>query len=175
MNWAAFYGMYTEASYPYASGNGTVPKCDVNGSSRVKAKIQATGHQLLNQTEEYMAAFVAKFGPVSIALDDMPQLWFPYKGGIMKGCCDKTATHAVLIVSSPGKKCVIIKSFNFPLFLGRLVQHLLPGVGKVTTHLRLLVVYRSILDRLRVLAGGLWCRERHEILDHQEQLGEDLG
>ena len=37
-------------------------------------------------------------GPVSIALDDMGMLWFPYKGGIMTGCCDTTATHAVLIV-----------------------------------------------------------------------------
>ena len=38
------------------------------------------------QTEEYMAAFVAKFGPISIALDDMSQLWFPYKSGIVQGC-----------------------------------------------------------------------------------------
>ena len=56
MDWAAFFGMYTEASYPYASSNGTVPKCDVNGTGRVKAMVQATGHQLLNQTEEYVSA-----------------------------------------------------------------------------------------------------------------------
>lgn len=64
-------------------------------------------------TCRYMAAFVAKYGPVSIALDDMPQLWFPYKGGIMKGCCDKTATHAVLIVGygeEAGTKYWIIKN-----------------------------------------------------------------
>ena len=64
-------------------------------------------------TCRYKAAFVAKYGPVSIALDDMPQLWFPYKGGIMKGCCDKTATHAVLIVGygeEAGTKYWIIKN-----------------------------------------------------------------
>ena len=80
MDWVAFNGIDTEASYPYDNAtakNGTVPECDVNGTGRVRAAVQATGHQLLNRTEEYMAAFVAKYGPVSIALDDMGQLWFP--------------------------------------------------------------------------------------------------
>jgi cathepsin L len=52
----------------------------------------------LNQSEVYIAAFVAKYGPVSIALDDMSQLWFPYKSGIMTGCCNTALSHAVLIV-----------------------------------------------------------------------------
>ena len=39
-----------------------------------------------------------RYGPISIALDDMPQLWFPYKGGIMTGCCNTALAHAVLIV-----------------------------------------------------------------------------
>lgn len=72
-----------------------------------------------------MAAFVAKFGPVSIALDDMPQLWFPYKGGVMTGCCDKTATHAVLIVGygveNATKYWIIKNRCDFSTFFGALL------------------------------------------------------
>ena len=89
-------GIDTEASYPYTSGNGTAPACAAK--QHAKAKVQATGHVLLNASEVYIAAFVAKFGPVSVALDDMPLLWFPYAGGIMRGCCNRAAAHAVLIV-----------------------------------------------------------------------------
>ena len=113
MDWAAYYGIDTEASYPYASGNGSSLACDANGTGRVKADIKATGHAFLNKSEAYMAAFVAKYGPVSIGLDDMPQLWFPYNGGIMTGCCDKVATHAVLIVGfgvEKGQKYWLIKN-----------------------------------------------------------------
>jgi hypothetical protein len=55
---------------------GTLPICthSVNASGRVKAAIKATGHMALNQSEAYMAAFVAKYGPISIALDDMAQV-----------------------------------------------------------------------------------------------------
>ena len=62
MDWVAVNGIDTEASYPYANSTtkGTPPACSFNSSTHVKASIKATGHQALNQTEDYMAAFVAK-------------------------------------------------------------------------------------------------------------------
>ena len=39
--------------------------------------------------EEYLAAFVAKYGPVAINVDAMTQIWWPYAGGVMTGCCNK--------------------------------------------------------------------------------------
>ena len=48
--------------------------------------------------EAYLAAFVAKYGPVSINVDAMAQLWQPYVTGIVSGCCNVATDHAVLIV-----------------------------------------------------------------------------
>jgi len=74
-------------------------------SSHKLAKINITGALLVAPDpdskvakEDYLAAFVAKYGPVSINVDAMAQLWQPYKGGIVSGCCNKATDHAVLIV-----------------------------------------------------------------------------
>ncbi len=41
---------------------------------------------------------MAKYGPVAINVDAMTQLWWPYAGGVMTGCCNSDTDHAVLIV-----------------------------------------------------------------------------
>ena len=94
---------------PYVSGTGNVPGCHAGSPAEVKV----TGYYNVNRTEEAMAATVAKYGPVSIALDAMTQIWWPYKGGIVSNCCNKQADHAVLIVGygiDNGQKYWLIKN-----------------------------------------------------------------
>ena len=74
-------------------------------TSRKLAAVNVTGFHLVTPAadsklvgEEYLAAFVAEHGPVSISLDAMTQLWWSYKGGVMTGCCNSAPDHAVLIV-----------------------------------------------------------------------------
>eukprot|EP00911_Craspedida_sp_UC1_P001550 UC1_evm1s1171 len=99
MDWVARHGIDTEASYPYASANGgTAPNCAASGSNRTRAAVRVLNHTMLPGDEDAIAAYVAQHGPVSISVDAMTQLWWPYSGGIMKGCCNKDADHAVLIV-----------------------------------------------------------------------------
>jgi hypothetical protein len=47
MNWAAFYGIDTEESWPYNASDGHVDQCSVNASGRVRAAIKVTGHMAL--------------------------------------------------------------------------------------------------------------------------------
>ena len=42
-----------------------------------------------------MASWVASNGPLSVSLDAMTQLWWPYTGGIMTGCEHALATNAL--------------------------------------------------------------------------------
>ena len=60
-----------------------------------------------------MAAAVAAHGPISVLVDAMTQLWRPYSGGVLKGCCNKVIDHAVLLVgygaTTTGEKYWIIK------------------------------------------------------------------
>jgi|TARA_B110000208_G_C11539238_1_gene347318 hypothetical protein len=90
MEYVRVHGIDTEASYPYASGGGQYqkppwgPPCERTRGTM--AKINVTGHVLVapdkNSTvahEDYLSAFVAKYGPVSINVDAMSQLWQPYK------------------------------------------------------------------------------------------------
>lgn len=105
------HGIDTEASYPYNSGGGTAPSCA--SSSGTKAAITVSGHTTLEQDEEIMAAWVAKYGPLSVSIDAMTQLWWPYTGGIMTGCCNTEVDHAVLVVGfgeENGQKYWLIKN-----------------------------------------------------------------
>jgi cysteine peptidase B len=104
-------GIDTEASYPYSSGSGTAPSC--TKSSGTPASIQVLDHSVVESDEEVMAAWVAKNGPLSVSVDAMTNLWWPYSGGIMSGCCNTQVDHAVLIVGfgeENGQKYWLIKN-----------------------------------------------------------------
>jgi len=111
MDYVRTHGIDTESSYPYSSGSGTAPACA--SSSGTRASVSVTGHTTLEQDEEVMAAWVAKFGPLSVSIDAMTQLWWPYTGGIMTGCCNTELDHAVLVVGfgeENGQKYWLIKN-----------------------------------------------------------------
>jgi len=66
----------TEASYPYTSGtDGSDPACKAKGGL-VPAVAQVTGYFAVNQSEEVIAAFVSKYGPVSIGVDVRLSVFF---------------------------------------------------------------------------------------------------
>eukprot|EP01065_Artemidia_motanka_P023542 TRINITY_DN2817_c0_g1_i1.p1 TRINITY_DN2817_c0_g1~~TRINITY_DN2817_c0_g1_i1.p1 ORF type:complete len:787 (+),score=161.39 TRINITY_DN2817_c0_g1_i1:52-2361(+) len=110
MDWVKQNGIDTEQSYPYASASGTSPGC-TTGHTRAAATV--TGHVEVAKDEDAMAAYVAQHGPLSVCVDAMTQLWWPYTGGIMTGCCNKACDHAVLIVGygeDNGQKFWLIKN-----------------------------------------------------------------
>ena len=87
IDWLAVTGAVTEASYPYVSGGGTAPPCT---SGHVAAPTNVTGWRLVPgntsaAVETALAAWLAAYGPVSILVDAMTQLWWPYSGGVMTG------------------------------------------------------------------------------------------
>jgi len=83
----------TEDSYPYVSGMGNVPSCDLSGK---KFGAQINGQLNVQKTEDDMAAWVYKNGPLSIAVDATS--WQTYTGGIMTNCQSTQVDHGVLIV-----------------------------------------------------------------------------
>lgn len=89
------HGIDTEVSYPYSSGSGTAPAC--SASSGTKAAVLVTGHIVVESNEVSMAAWVSLHGPLSISVDAMTQLWWPYTDGIVSTCCNTVVDHAVLI------------------------------------------------------------------------------
>eukprot|EP01064_Diplonema_japonicum_P037856 TRINITY_DN8_c0_g1_i10.p1 TRINITY_DN8_c0_g1~~TRINITY_DN8_c0_g1_i10.p1 ORF type:complete len:778 (+),score=266.13 TRINITY_DN8_c0_g1_i10:57-2390(+) len=103
-------GDATEESYPYVSGQGNVPSCT---AGHTMADVKVTGYYAVNNSEDAMAAALVKYGPVSITVDAMTQLWWPYTGGIMTGCCNHEPDHAVLLVGygvDQGTKYWLIKN-----------------------------------------------------------------
>jgi cathepsin F/cysteine peptidase B len=100
----------TEASYPYASGGGgSAPACVPGGHAA--APVNATGWWAVapqsgsgggsrggGSQEDALAAWAAAYGPVSVLVDAMTQLWWPYVGGVISDCCDTDIDHAVLVV-----------------------------------------------------------------------------
>jgi hypothetical protein len=100
IDYLASTGAFTEASYPYISGNGSSMPCESNG--RIRATVNVTGYQpIVGNTsierESVLADWLAAYSPVSILVDDMTQLWWTYVGGIMTACCDIATNHAVLL------------------------------------------------------------------------------
>ena len=92
-------GIVTEEEYPYTSGGGSVAACKDVSSMKVGATIK--GYKKLAHSEDEMAVFVGKNGPLSIALD--ASSFQTYTGGILSNCDGKTLDHAVLIVGyAPG-------------------------------------------------------------------------
>lgn len=102
IDYISIYGAYTEASYPYVSGNGNVPVC--NTSDATLAVTNVTGFYTVGsstntsaQREDEMQKYIAMYGPISVSLDAMTQIWWSYTGGIVTGCCDTDVDHAVLL------------------------------------------------------------------------------
>jgi len=83
----------TEASYPYVSGNGNVPACNLTGKV-VGATIK--GHQDLPHNEDQMAAWLTTNGPIAIAVDATS--FQSYTGGILTNCISRQLDHGVLLV-----------------------------------------------------------------------------
>jgi hypothetical protein len=74
--WVSKHGIDTEEAYPYTSGGGTDGQCRRPAQP---SAVNVTGHVSAGATEEAIAAFVAKNGPVMINVDAMTQLWWPYR------------------------------------------------------------------------------------------------
>jgi len=86
----------TEDAYPYTSGAGQVASCSWSSSMAVGATIK--GQASIAQDEAQMAAWMAKNGPISIAVNAMP--WQTYTNGVMTlaECPVEQPDHAVLAV-----------------------------------------------------------------------------
>ena len=83
----------TEASYPYVSGSGHAPRCDLN-NRQVGATIE--GHQDIAKNEVEMATYLYTHGPLAIGVDATS--WQTYTGGIMTNCISQQLDHGVLAV-----------------------------------------------------------------------------
>ncbi|KPI83691.1 cysteine peptidase A (CPA) (CPA) [Leptomonas seymouri] len=84
--------VFTEESYPYTSGAGSVDKC----SSTAKVGATISGHVAIAQDEEAIAAWLAQYGPISIAVD--ASTWQLYTGGVVSSCLSIELNHGVLLV-----------------------------------------------------------------------------
>lgn len=83
----------TEASYPYVSGGGNVPSCNMRDKT-VGARI--SGHHDIPHNEADMASYMYANGPVSIAVDATS--WQTYTSGILTNCIASQVDHGVLAV-----------------------------------------------------------------------------
>jgi hypothetical protein len=104
IDWLATQGAYTDASYPYVSGGGSAPACSPPPpSGRASANVTGyyrVGNPDTNTTAELEAElvnYVGIYGPVSVSLDAMTQIWWTYVGGVVVGCCNDDVDHAVLV------------------------------------------------------------------------------
>eukprot|EP00667_Euglena_gracilis_P010180 EG_transcript_10348 len=104
-------GITTEDDYPYTSSVGFSSAC-----SQAKLQhdaVQVRGFVDLPEDEDQIAAWVAKNGPVSIAVD-AAMGWQFYIGGIKTTCNTTQLDHGVLIVgygeTSAGVKYWIVKN-----------------------------------------------------------------
>ena len=87
--------IFTEESYPYISGNGTVPPC-MTTNAVVGGHI--IGGKLLSPWDvEGMKYFLAFEGPLSVAVD-ATSMWDSYTGGVITSCDGFLPNHEVLIV-----------------------------------------------------------------------------
>ena len=79
MDYMHAHGAVTEASYPYASGDGVSRACNTTGNQAALTNV--TGWRLVPgntsaATEAALADWLAAYGPVSILVDAMTQLWW---------------------------------------------------------------------------------------------------
>ncbi|CCD15017.1 unnamed protein product [Trypanosoma congolense IL3000] len=85
--------VFTEQSYPYDSSWGDVPACNMSGKV-VGAKISS--YVDLPQDENAIAEWLAKNGPVAIAVDATS--FRSYTGGVLTSCISRRLDHGVLLV-----------------------------------------------------------------------------
>jgi cysteine peptidase B len=85
--------LVTEATYPYVSGDGFAPACNMTGT---KWGAQIHGHYDIAHAEDQMMTWVGMNGPLSIAVD--ATAWQVYNSGIMTDCGGYQLDHGVLIV-----------------------------------------------------------------------------
>eukprot|EP00163_Fabomonas_tropica_P001752 TRINITY_DN112_c0_g1_i1.p1 TRINITY_DN112_c0_g1~~TRINITY_DN112_c0_g1_i1.p1 ORF type:complete len:331 (+),score=118.58 TRINITY_DN112_c0_g1_i1:115-1107(+) len=104
-------GIDTEAEYPYISGDGQSEQCKYNAATKAAATV--SGWTALPKNEDQLAAWLAKNGPISIAINAG---WMQtYSSGIANPwfCNPKELDHAVLLVgygTENGKPFWIIKN-----------------------------------------------------------------
>ena len=78
------------------SGDGKTGQCDT--SKETPKAVQIFDYHDLGANETYVAAYVAKYGPVVIGLD-ATSAWQSYKGGVLtQSCAEAQLDHAVVIV-----------------------------------------------------------------------------
>jgi C1A family cysteine protease len=82
-----------ENDYPYVSGNGEVPACDLTGKPK---RAQIASYHDVETTESAMAAFCAARGPGSIGV--VATSFQTYSSGILTHCISQQVDHGVLIV-----------------------------------------------------------------------------
>ncbi|CAG9569404.1 cathepsin L-like protease [Leishmania major strain Friedlin] len=86
--------VFTEKSYPYVSGNGDVPEC--SNSSELAPGARIDGYVSMESSERVMAAWLAKNGPISIAVD--ASSFMSYHSGVLTSCIGEQLNHGVLLV-----------------------------------------------------------------------------
>ncbi|CCD12886.1 unnamed protein product [Trypanosoma congolense IL3000] len=91
--WSNKGNVFTEQSYPYASGGGNVPTCDMSGKV-VGAKI--SNMRYLPLDEDTIAEWLARKGPVAIAVDATS--FQRYTGGVLTSCISRRLNYGALLV-----------------------------------------------------------------------------
>lgn len=88
--------LYTEASYPYASLNGTSPECPAEDEVAWLKGARITSQISIDQDEDLIQAYLYHTGPLSIAVD--ASVWMFYRSGVLPLCLSYQLNHGVLLV-----------------------------------------------------------------------------
>lgn len=86
----------TQDAYPYVSGGGSNPTCRTGELDKMAVGATIVGYNHLAKSEDTLAAFVLKTGPIAIALD--ASSFQSYKSGIVTNCVSSRMNHGVLAV-----------------------------------------------------------------------------
>lgn len=89
-------GLATEDSYPYVSGDNTVPACDTT-KAKVAGAAPVSFTDVTANNVNALATAVAQ-QPVSIAIQANQAAFQSYSGGIISGRCGTNIDHGVLAV-----------------------------------------------------------------------------
>lgn len=81
-------------NYPYVSGNGNVPSCELQKLNTHVAQI--CNYDEIDQNENAMSNYVYENGPISVGVDATS--WQTYTSGIMTNCISNKVDHGVLVI-----------------------------------------------------------------------------